>query len=137
MTDPLNPTNPGDPGDPAEPTPSTPDESYSWTSEGAAGGGTHGAGAGAGEDASGSSSASSAAGTATAILEQLREAVDDLAERATPTVREFSARAAELAATVVDRDRRGVGRRGRPWRSEGHTDGDDAIARRRWRIAVR
>ncbi len=101
MTDPLNPTNPGDPGDPAEPTPSTPDESYSWTSEGAAGGGAHGTEAGG--DATGASGASSAAGTATAILEQLREAVDDLAERATPTVREFSARAAELAAVAADR----------------------------------
>ena len=34
---------------------------------------------------------------------QLREAVDDLAERASPTVREFSARAAELAATAADK----------------------------------
>ena len=41
--------------------------------------------------------------TATAILESLRGAVDDLAERATPTVREFSARAAELAAVAADR----------------------------------
>ena len=40
---------------------------------------------------------------ATAILESLREAVDDLAERASPTVREFSARAAELAAVAADR----------------------------------
>ena len=32
-----------------------------------------------------------------------REAVDDLAERATPTVREFSARAAEFAAVAADR----------------------------------
>ena len=47
--------------------------------------------------------ASSASTTATAILESLREAVDDLAERATPTVREFSARAAELAAVAADR----------------------------------
>jgi len=41
--------------------------------------------------------------TATAILESLRGAVDDLAERAAPTMREFSARAAELAAVAADR----------------------------------
>ncbi len=40
---------------------------------------------------------------ATAILDSLREAVDDLAERATPAVREIGARAAELAAVAADR----------------------------------
>ena len=40
---------------------------------------------------------------ATAILDSIREAIDDLAERATPTVREFSARAAEFAAVTADR----------------------------------
>lgn len=43
------------------------------------------------------------AATATAILETIREVVDDLAERATPAVREFSARAAEFAADAADR----------------------------------
>jgi hypothetical protein len=42
-------------------------------------------------------------GTATAILESIRVAVDDLAERASPAVREFSARAAELTAVAADR----------------------------------
>ena len=37
------------------------------------------------------------------ILESVRDAVDDLAERAAPTVREFSARAAELAAIAADK----------------------------------
>ena len=40
---------------------------------------------------------------AQAILESLREAVDDLAERATPAVREIGARAAEFAAMAADR----------------------------------
>lgn len=40
---------------------------------------------------------------ATSILESVRDAVDDLAERAAPSVREFSARAAELAAVAADR----------------------------------
>ena len=45
----------------------------------------------------------SAGATATNILVSVRDAVDDLAERAGPTVREFSARAAELAAIAADR----------------------------------
>jgi hypothetical protein len=40
---------------------------------------------------------------ATTILESVRDAVDELAERAGPSVREFSARAAELAAIAADR----------------------------------
>jgi hypothetical protein len=43
------------------------------------------------------------AGTATVILDTIREVVDDLAERATPAIREFSARAAEIAADAADR----------------------------------
>lgn len=43
------------------------------------------------------------AGAATGILESVRDAVDELAERAGPSVREFSARAAELAAIAADR----------------------------------
>lgn len=41
--------------------------------------------------------------TATSILDSVREAVDDLAERAAPTVRELSARAAELTAIAADK----------------------------------
>jgi hypothetical protein len=39
--------------------------------------------------------------TAENVLETLREAVDDIAERAAPTVRELSARAAELTAAAA------------------------------------
>jgi hypothetical protein len=43
------------------------------------------------------------AATATSILESVRDVVDELAERAAPTVRELSARAAELTAIAADR----------------------------------
>ncbi|MFL5671259.1 MAG: hypothetical protein ACJ77C_04105, partial [Chloroflexota bacterium] len=52
---------------------------------------------------SSSSTGGSPGATATAILESIREAVDDLAERATPTVREFSARTAEFAAEAAEK----------------------------------
>jgi hypothetical protein len=102
MTDPITP-------EPTEPTPAgtpsagdtTPpaDETFSWTDDRADGGA-------AGHDPAheaGGPATSGAAATATAVLEQIRVAIDDIAERATPTVREFSARAAELAATAADR----------------------------------
>lgn len=41
--------------------------------------------------------------TAAGILDSVRELVDELAERAAPTVRELSARAAELTAIAADR----------------------------------
>lgn len=47
--------------------------------------------------------AGSVGSTATSILDSVRGAVDELAERAAPSVREFSARAAELAAVAADR----------------------------------
>ena len=93
MTEPLNPSTPDEP---------TPDETFTWTNEGGPSDDSGHANGGAGATGHGGS-ASSASTTATAILESLREAVDDLAERATPTVREFSARAAELAAVAADR----------------------------------
>lgn len=68
------------------------DETFTWTNQGP----TADAGAaGAGRDSGGS--------TATSILESVREAVDELAERAAPTVREISARAAELTAIAADK----------------------------------
>lgn len=88
MTEPTKSERPDD---------TNPDETFTWTGdagteEGATGAsGTHGSGAG------------SPAATATAILESVRDAVDDLAERASPAVREISARAAELAASAADR----------------------------------
>lgn len=39
--------------------------------------------------------------TAESVIEQIREAVDDIAERAAPTVRELSAKAAELTAAAA------------------------------------
>ena len=62
----------------------TPDETFTWSSSDT----PHG---------------ESAGGSATAILESIRDAVDDLAERASPTVREFSARTAEFAADAAEK----------------------------------
>jgi hypothetical protein len=86
MTDPITP-------DPTEPTPAgtpgagdtTPpaDETFSWTNDRADGGASEHDEA---HEAAGSAT-SGAAATATAVLEQLRVAIDDIAERATPTVR--------------------------------------------------
>ena len=89
---------------------STPDESYTWTGSDA----PHGESAGAGSDSTSGSAGASASGsagsagtsagtTATAILESIRVAVDDLADRASPTVREFGARAAEFTADAADK----------------------------------
>ena len=44
-----------------------------------------------------------AASNATGILESLRDALDDLFERATPTVKEVSVKAAELVGTAADK----------------------------------
>jgi len=84
------------------PEASTPDETFTWTT----GDSAHGEHADAGPTSSSGSTGSagsSAATTATAILESIRDAVDDLAERASPTVREFSARAAVFAADAADK----------------------------------
>ena len=56
-----------------------------------------------GETAAGGNGAKPDAGTASGILESIRDAVEDLAEKATPAVREISAKAAELAAVAADR----------------------------------
>lgn len=45
----------------------------------------------------------SGSGTAANILDSVRDAVDEITERAAPSVREFSARAAEFAASAADR----------------------------------
>jgi hypothetical protein len=88
MTEPINPSHSDEPN---------PDESFTWTSDSA----SPKADAGAPEGAPGAGKPAGA--TATNIIESFREAVDDLAERATPTVREFSARAAEFAAVAADK----------------------------------
>lgn len=78
MTDSTTPTPPDEPKG---------DETFAWT-----------------EPSSGSrTSSASASATATSILESVRDVVDELAERASPSVREFSARAAEFAAIAADR----------------------------------
>jgi hypothetical protein len=98
MTEPLNPPTPDEP---------TSDETFTWTDDG--GSTTSGSSDHTHDTTDGGSTGragqpgAAAGATATAILDSLREAVDDLAERATPTVREFSARAAELAAIAADR----------------------------------
>ena len=87
------------PNNPDEPTA---DETFTWTGSDA----PHGESADAGPESTSSASGSAGAQagtTATAILEQIRVAVDDLADRASPTVREISARAAEITADAADK----------------------------------
>ena len=62
------------------------DETFTWTNDERA------------DDAKGT-----AGSTATSIIDSVRDVVDELAERAAPTVREFSARAAELTALAADK----------------------------------
>jgi len=71
---------------PPPPEEPTADETFTWTQPPASHGATGSAGA-----------------AATSILESVRDAVDELAERAAPSVRELSARAAELAAIAADK----------------------------------
>jgi len=93
MTEPSSPKPNGEPNA---------DETFTWTGEGSSG--AHDDAGATGSGGSRRSTGSAGAGAqATAILDSLKEAVDDLAERATPAVREISARAAELAATAADR----------------------------------
>ena len=103
MTDPLTPQPHDEPA---------PDETFTWTgdkegdsAQGHADHADHSTGSTGSTGSAGTGASGSAAGasSATALLETLREAVDDLAERASPTVREFSARAAELVATAADK----------------------------------
>jgi hypothetical protein len=63
------------------------DETFTWTNE----------------SETGQDARSTGGATATSILDSVRDVVDDLAERAGPTVRELSARAAELTAIAADR----------------------------------
>ena len=63
------------------------DETFTWTSDTTPPAGDKGAGT----------------TTAASILDSVRDVVDELAERAAPTVRELSARAAELTAIAADK----------------------------------
>jgi len=56
-----------------------------------------------GDSESGPASEGSKPTAATALLDSIRDAFDDIAVRATPAVREVSARAAELTADVAGR----------------------------------
>lgn len=73
-------TNPPPPDEPKA------DETFTWTNE-----------------APSPDPAKSAGATAAGILDSVRDVVDGLAERAAPTVRELSARAAELTAIAADK----------------------------------
>jgi hypothetical protein len=68
-----------DPTPAEEPAAPAADETFAWTQEPVADPGA----------------------SATTVLESIREAVDDLAERAAPVVRDLSARAADLAAAAA------------------------------------
>ena len=100
MTEPNDPTTPHH----DEPAEGPRDDAYSTPggAETAGGAGGPGPDPSAGwSSAGGAGSGASAA--ATSILESLRDAIDDLADRAGPTVREYSARAAEIAAVAADK----------------------------------
>ncbi|MEO6206998.1 MAG: hypothetical protein ABIP77_03455 [Candidatus Limnocylindrales bacterium] len=88
MTDPTNRTT--DPTMDRGTTPGEPaDETYGWTQTGP----------GKGPEAA----ASDGSTAATNIIDSIREAVEDLADRAGPTVRQISAKAAEIAAVAADK----------------------------------
>lgn len=84
MTDPLNPNH-------DEPAEGPRDASFSSEN-----------GAATAKDAAGDATRDTAA-KANEMIEQLRDAVEDLAEKAAPAVKEFSAKAAELVAVAADK----------------------------------
>ena len=83
MTDPTNPSH-------DQPVEGSRSESYTRPDDGNIGGSTGATDAGA-------------AAKANDVLETLRETVEDLAERATPLLREFSVKAAEILASAADK----------------------------------
>ncbi len=56
-----------------------------------------------GRSADGSDTGAAASAKATEVLETLRDAVEDFAEKAAPVVRQFSVKAAEVVATAADK----------------------------------
>lgn len=76
-----------------EPAEGPRDSAYSASSGADTGGETYGAGA----------SSSNGGTKANDVFDQIRVAVDDFAVKAGPTVREFSAKAAELVAVAADK----------------------------------
>lgn len=85
MTDPTTPNH-------DQPVEGSRSDSYTRPDDGNLGGST-----GAPDPAAG------AGAKATDVLETLREAVEDFAEKAAPVVRQFSAKAAEVVATAADK----------------------------------
>ena len=83
MTDPTTPSH-------DQPVEGSRSESYTRPDDGNIGGSTGATDAGA-------------AAKANDVLETLRETVEDLAERATPLLREFSVKAAEILASAADK----------------------------------
>jgi len=91
MTEPMNPRDRvTEPAEPTKPTGSVADETFTWTDDAAR------------PDATGDRAEATGA-TGSTVLESIKDVVDDLAERAAPTVREISAKAAEFAAVAADR----------------------------------
>ena len=85
MTDPTNPNH-------DQPVEGSRSEAYTRPEDGNLGGST-----GSPDPAGG------APAKATDVLETLREAVEDFAEKAAPVVRQFSAKAAEVVASAADK----------------------------------
>lgn len=85
MTDPTRPNH-------DQPVEGSRSESYTAPDAGNLAGSTGASDAGAG-----------AAAKATDVLETLRDAVEDFAEKAAPVVRQFSAKAADVVATAADK----------------------------------
>lgn len=90
MTDPTIPNH-------DQPVEGSRSESYTRPDDGNLGGSTGSGGTGPFDSEGG------AAAKANDVLESLRETVADLAERATPLLREFSAKAAEILASAADK----------------------------------
>jgi len=91
MTDPTTPNH-------DQPVEGSRSESYTRPDAGNLGGST------GSSDWTGAPDADSgAAAKANDVLDTLRETVEDLAERATPLLREFSAKAAEILASAADK----------------------------------
>jgi hypothetical protein len=85
MTDPTTPNH-------DQPVEGSRSESYTRPDDGNVGGSTGASDTGPG-----------AAAKATDVIETIREAVEDFAEKAAPVVRQFSAKAADVVATAADR----------------------------------
>jgi hypothetical protein len=92
MTDPTTPNHDEPAEGPRDDAYAAPGGAETASDPGAASGGWGSPGAG-----------SNASNAATSILESLRDAIDDLADRAGPTVKEYSVKAAELAAVAADK----------------------------------